>query len=49
MEGDVVEIHMRKGRDGRLHTSRGGRVTHVDLDDPNRVKTAQSQSKFSLI
>ena len=22
-KGDVVEIHMRKGRDGRLHTSRG--------------------------
>ena len=27
-KGYVVEIHMRKGRDGRLHKSRG-KVTHV--------------------
>ena len=42
-KGDVVEIHMRKGRDGRLHTSRG-RVMQVDPDHPNRVKTHTCRS-----
>ena len=43
-KGDVVEIHMRKGRDGRLHTSRG-RVMQVDPDHPNRVKTHRCRKK----
>ena len=47
-KGDVVEIHMRKGRDGRLHTSRG-RVMQVDPDHPNRVKTNTCSKKFRMI
>ena len=47
-KGDVVEIHMRKGRDGRLHTSRG-RVMQVDPDHPNRVKTHTCRKNFRKV
>jgi hypothetical protein len=46
--GDTVEIHMRKCRDGRLHTSRG-RVTQVDPDHPNRVKTHICSKKIRKV
>ena len=43
--GDEVEIHMRKTQDGRLVTAIG-RVTQVDPDHPNRVKTHTCRKNF---
>ena len=43
-KGDVVEIHMRKGRNGRLYTSRG-RVMQVDPDQ-RRIHVAKNFVKF---
>ena len=39
---------MRKGRDGRLHTSRG-RVMQVDPDHPNGVKTHTCRKKIRKV
>ena len=47
-KGDVVEIHKRKGRDGRLHTSRG-KVTHIHPDHPNKVKTDTCSKNFRTV
>ena len=37
MNGDEVEVHIRRGENGRLFTS-VGRVGHIDPDRPNRVR-----------
>ena len=37
MNGDEVEVHLRREKNGRLFTSIG-RVEHIDPDRPNRVR-----------
>ena len=37
MNGDEVEVHLRREKNGRLFTS-VGRVEHIDPDRPNRVR-----------
>ena len=37
MNGDEVEVHLRREKNGRLLTS-VGRVEHIDPDRPNRVR-----------
>ena len=44
----MVEIHLRMGQNSHLVTAIG-RVTQVDPDHPNRVKTNNCRKKFHKV